>query len=106
MTTATLFTFSPNEPIPGYLVRERLGAGGYGEVWKADAPGGLSKAVKIIFGSHDDERAAREPAALNRIKQVRHPFLLSLERIERVDNHLVIVSELATSSLKQEFDKC
>jgi hypothetical protein len=106
MTTATLFTFSPNEPIPGYLVRERLGAGGYGEVWKADAPGGLSKAVKIIFGSHDDERAARELAALNRIKQVRHPFLLSLERIERVDNHLVIVSELATSSLKQEFDKC
>ena len=48
----------------------------------------------------------RELAALNRIKLVRHPFLLSLERIERVDNHLIIVTELATSSLKHEFDKC
>ncbi len=88
------------------MIRERLGAGGYGEVWKADAPGGLSKAVKIVFGARDGNRAQRELAALNRIKQVRHPFLLSLERIERVDGHLIIVTELATSSLKQEFDKC
>ncbi len=106
MSTAATTTFSLTEPIPGYMVRERLGAGGYGEVWKADAPGGLAKAIKIIYGCCDDERAARELAALNRIKQVRHPFLLSLERIERVDGHLVIVTELATSNLKQEFDKC
>jgi hypothetical protein len=106
MSTAGLSIFSPTEPIPGYLVRERLGAGGYGEVWKADAPGGLTKAIKIVYGCRDNERAARELAALNRIKQVRHPFLLSLERIERTDGHLIIVTELATSNLKQEFDKC
>ncbi len=106
MSTAEATKFSQTEPIPGYLVRERLGAGGYGEVWKADAPGGLAKAIKIIYGCCDDERAARELAALNRIKQVHHPFLLSLERIERIDGHLIIVTELATSNLKQEFDKC
>jgi eukaryotic-like serine/threonine-protein kinase len=105
MSTDIAANFSLMEPIPGYLVRERLGAGGYGEVWKADAPGGLAKAIKIVYGYHDDERAARELAALNRIKQVRHPFLLSLERIERIEGHLIIVSELATSNLKQEFDK-
>jgi serine/threonine protein kinase len=98
-------TSLPTEPIPGYVIRERLGAGGYGEVWKADAPGGLSKAVKIVYGRQDDERAAAELAALNRIKEVRHPFLLSIERIERVDGRLVILTELATSNLKQEFDK-
>ena len=106
MSTAATTMFSLLEPIPGYMVRERLGAGGYGEVWKADAPGGLAKAIKIVYGCGDDQRAARELAALNRIKQVRHPFLLSLERIERVEGHLVIVTELATSNLKQEFDKC
>ncbi|MGA2620608.1 MAG: tubulin-like doman-containing protein [Thermoguttaceae bacterium] len=91
------------EPIPGYRLQERIGAGGYGEVWRADAPGGIAKAVKIVFGRHEDERAVRELAALNRIKEVRHPFLLSLERIELVDGQLVIVTELATSSLKDLF---
>ncbi len=33
------------EPISGYVLRERIGSGGYGEVWLADAPGGLQKAV-------------------------------------------------------------
>jgi hypothetical protein len=106
MSADATAVFSMTEPIPGYLVRERLGAGGYGEVWKAEAPGGLAKAIKIVYGCCDDQRAARELAALNRMKQVRHPFLLSLERIERIDGHLIIVTELATSSLKQEFEKC
>ena len=105
MSAAGPTIFSPTEPIPGYVIRERLGAGGYGEVWKADAPGGLSKAIKIVYGCRDDERAGAELAALNRIKEVRHPFLLSLERIERIDGRLIILTELATSNLKQEFDK-
>ena len=98
--------FNLREPIPGYLLRERIGAGGYGEVWRADAPGGLSKAVKIVFGPLKDGRAERELKALNRIKQVQHPLLLSLERIEMVHDHLVIVMELAHGSMKERFEKC
>lgn len=106
MSTATApQVFNVSEPIPGYHTQERIGAGGYGEVWRAEAPGGIAKAIKIVYGYRDDERAARELHALNRIKEVRHPFLLSLERIELVDGHLVIVAELATSSMKALFEQ-
>jgi serine/threonine protein kinase len=94
------------ELIPGYVAIERLGAGGYGEVWKVDAPGGLLKAVKIIYGYLTEERATRELKSLQAIKAVRHPFLLSLERIEVVDGRLMIVTELADMSLVDRFEKC
>lgn len=91
------------EPIPGYTLRHRLGAGGYGEVWLADAPGGLQKAVKLIFGTMDQERASSELRSLQRVRQVHHPFILSLERIEVVDNRVIIVTELAECSLVERY---
>jgi serine/threonine protein kinase len=97
---------SSNEPIPGYKLVKRIGAGGYGEVWAAEAPGELVKAIKFVYGLLDEDRAARELKALNRIKGVRHPFLLSLERIEVVDGQLLIVTELADCSLKDRFEIC
>ncbi|MEX2112321.1 MAG: tubulin-like doman-containing protein, partial [Pirellulales bacterium] len=93
------------EPIPGYILQERIGVGGYGEVWSAQAPGDLAKAVKLVYGHFDDARATRELKALKRIKEVRHPFLLSLERIEIIDGQLIIVTELADRSLKDRFEE-
>ncbi len=92
--------------LPGYTLVNRIGAGGYGEVWLANAPGGLTKAVKFIFGYHNEKRASRELHSLEKIKAVRHPFLLSLERIEVIEGRLVIVTELADASLKDRFDAC
>ncbi len=91
------------QPIPGYTLEEIIGRGGFGEVWRADAPGGLKKAVKFVFGAHDQSRASRELRSLERIRGVQHPFLLTLERFEIVDDQLVIVTELADGSLEDVF---
>src|SRR3954468_16258171 len=94
------------EPLPGYRLIERLGSGGYGEVWRAEAPGGLTKAIKFVFGRHDEKRASIELRALDHVRGLRHPFLLSLERIEVVDGRLLVVTELADGSIKDRFDNC
>lgn len=95
-----------DEVFPGYVLSDRLGSGGYAEVWRARAPGGIEKAIKFVYGYYDEELAAQEMKAMERIKDVRHPFLLSLERFEVVDGRLAILTELADLSLDQRARQC
>ena len=74
-----------DEPLPGYRLIEPLGSGGFGEVWKCEAPGGLLKAIKFVKGSSAalDGDSGRNSAlvefqAIQRVKAVRHPFMLRL----------------------------
>src|SRR4051812_3823103 len=98
------------EPIPGYRLISRLGRGGFGEVWKAEAPGGLVKAIKFVCGdlsnTGEGEPAEQELKALSRDKTIRHPYILSLERIEVVEGQLLIVMELADRNLWDRFREC
>jgi serine/threonine protein kinase len=99
------FTKQPNaEPIPGYRLIAPLGCGGFGEVWKCEAPGGLFKAIKFVYGNiygvnSDTTQAHEELTAIQHIKDIRHPFLLSMDRVECVEGELMIVSELAEKNL-------
>ncbi|MCX7666848.1 MAG: hypothetical protein N2112_15045, partial [Gemmataceae bacterium] len=86
------------EPIPGYRLISRIGRGGYGEVWRVEAPGGIHKAIKFVFGDlegigRESTGAEQEYKSLHRVKSIRHPFILSIERFDVVDGQLLIVME-------------
>ncbi len=102
----------PNaEPVPGYRLIEPLGSGKYGEVWKCEAPGGLFKAVKFVYGNLNDPGAdaagaSQELDALQRVKSIRHPFIVSLDRVEVIGGELIIIMELADESLHDRLLAC
>jgi serine/threonine protein kinase len=101
-----------SELIPGYRLLEPLGRGGFGEVWKCEAPGGLLKAIKIVHGSFqqnavgDEEVVQKELRSLDCVKAVRHPFILSLDRYDVIFGHLLIVMELADCNLSNRLEEC
>ncbi|MEI8374587.1 MAG: tetratricopeptide repeat protein [Planctomycetota bacterium] len=75
---ATLQYGPGDEPIPGsgYRVVSFLGRGGFGEVWKARAPGGAETALKIIrLGGREGRKELR---ALQLVKRIRHPNLVPI----------------------------
>ncbi len=92
------------EPLAGYRLIAPLGRGGFGEVWKCEAPGGLVKAVKFVPCGDDGFR--QEMQAFEQIKSLRHPFLLTLERVEVVGSDLVMVMELADGQLSDRYKEC
>jgi serine/threonine protein kinase len=93
-------------PLPGYTLIEPLGRGGFGEVWKCEAPGGLHKAIKFVPSDEANSSLQQEYDAFQAIKSIRHPFLLQLERVELTESELIMVMELADSQLQHRYDEC
>jgi serine/threonine protein kinase len=84
----------------GYKLIQRIGAGTFGEVWRAEAPGGVEVAIKIIFRPISDQEVKRELAALDLLKRLRHPYLLQTQAYWLADERLHIAMELGDCSLR------
>jgi formylglycine-generating enzyme required for sulfatase activity len=96
-------TFSKNLVLPqigGFTLIERIGRGGFAEVWKAKAPGGVLKAIKIIIRPIDQAEATREVEAMDLIKNLRHHFLLPVHSYWPLEDRLIIMMDLADGSLR------
>ncbi len=79
------------------------------EVWECIAPGGLLKAAKIVPISNSlasDPNPGQEYAAFEAVRAARHPFLLGFERVEWVGDELIMVLELADSTLADWAEEC
>jgi serine/threonine protein kinase len=90
----------------GYRPRQRIGSAAFGEVWKADAPGGVPVAIKILFRPVDAEEARRELAALELIREIRHHCLVQLHGFWSSHERLYVVMELADGSLRDRLEAC
>ena len=85
------------EPIPGFRLIRRRGRGGFGEVWEAEASGGIHVALKFV---HFSPRAqAAELRALKCLRSLHHPNLLANFGSWEVAGTLIVGMELADGSL-------
>ena len=102
------------EPVPGYRLVSRLGAGATGEVWKASGPGGIPVALKFIHLGYEGDDRPESPfrrarrdglRSLELMREVRHPNLLTLFGAWYSRGQLVIGMELADGTLMDRADE-
>ena len=91
---------------PGYKPGEFIGRGCFAEVWRAEAPGGIDIAIKIVTQPLDNDAAQREMQSLELVKKLQHPALLATTAFWIIENRLVIAMELADNSLLDRLKQC
>ncbi len=87
---------NPEQTLGAYRLIERIGAGGMGEVWKAeDSRLGRIVAIKIVAPevATDSESIARLRREARTAAQLNHPNIATIHAIEEAEGRLFIVME-------------
>src|SRR5262249_54897463 len=90
-------------PAPGYRLIRQRGRGGFAEVWEAEAPDGARVALKLVH--LPDTSRSGEARALEILRGIRHPRLLTVFGAWQVEDLLVIGMELADRSLWDRYEE-
>lgn len=85
------------EPLPGFHLLARLGKGGFGQVWRALAPGGWPVALKFV--EVENGRGEQEQNSLMLLQEFQHPSLTNTFGTWYGEKWLVIAMELADGTL-------
>ncbi len=88
------------ELVPGFRLSGFLGRGGFGQVWRCQAPGGAELALKII--DLDREEGLREYRALRLVKRIRHANLVPVVACWLRDSEGRVLEGLAESDYPTE----
>jgi formylglycine-generating enzyme required for sulfatase activity len=92
-----------SRPVPEYALVEFLGAGQFGQVWKARDDSGFEVALKFI--RLDTRTKSAELRRLDLMKNVRHPHVVPMFHSWNLDDWLVLALELGDQNLSQRFDE-
>jgi serine/threonine protein kinase len=110
-TTMNWLREADAEPISGFRLIAPLGSGGFGEVWKCLGPNHTLKAIKFLYTALNNDggeaaRVEKQRKSLHRIRDVRHPLLITIERIDVVGCEIAFVMELAERNLNEILIEC
>ena len=93
------------EICPGYQLKRLLGRGGYGYVWEADKDDGSPVALKFL-PCGEGMAASQEIRAISALSHIRHPNLITIEKVWCQASYLVIEMKLADGNLLDLLDIC
>jgi len=87
----------------GYRLKQKLGSGAFGDVYRAIGPAGTEVAVKWMASPHPqtNEACRLEKESLEAICQIQHPHLLRTWESHVHNGRLVLIMDLAECSLTE-----
>lgn len=90
-----------SQPIPGFRLTKRLGAGAFGEVWEAQDAEGKPFALKFMdCRTKSNTLISSEIRVLRGLKELNHPNIIQLHGVHASSHYIILSMERADGNLE------